>query len=476
MSMIEKHFKGPGGMGEMIAIAAPMVISNACDTIMTFTDRYFLSRLGSAQMSAAMGGGMTCFMLMTFFIGLTGYLTAIVAQYLGAGKRERCASVLAQGLIISLAAYPLVLACRPLGFKLFEFAGIAPEQLVPQKAYFSILLYGVVIGLFRHCFACFFSGLGRTRIVMFASLGAMAINIGANYILIFGRLGFPALGIEGAAYGTLIGGACGLLVLLLAFVFMKRREPDGVWGAFVFDWQIMKKIFRFGSPAGLEFVLNFMAFNAMIMAFQSKGLVVSSAVTMLFNWDMVSFVPLIGVGVGVTSLVGKYMGAGDPETAHRSTISGLKMGWMYSAVILVFFFGYPHILVGMFKPAGEDQVFAEAAPLAITMIRMASLYVMIESVVVAFSSALRGAGDTFWTMCISVTLHWIMVPVMIFILKFTSAPATTAWGCGIGTFLLFSLAFYLRYRSGRWRSIKVVGDDGETQNPPLEDFHEQAEL
>ncbi|MFA5316170.1 MAG: MATE family efflux transporter, partial [Dehalococcoidales bacterium] len=136
-----------GSMGEMIAIALPMVVSASCDTIMVFTDRLFLSRLGSEMMNAAMGGGLTSFMLMSFFLGLTGYSTALVAQYLGAGRKKSCAVVVSQAVIIALAAYPVILALRPLGHMLFEMSGITASQLAPQKLYFNILLWASIIGL-----------------------------------------------------------------------------------------------------------------------------------------------------------------------------------------------------------------------------------------------------------------------------------------------------------------------------------------
>ena len=89
--LLERHLEGPGGIRQMVAIALPMVVSNACETVMTFTDRLFLSRLGPEFMSAAMAGGLASFSLMTFFLGLTGYTTAMAAQYLGNGRTKYCA-------------------------------------------------------------------------------------------------------------------------------------------------------------------------------------------------------------------------------------------------------------------------------------------------------------------------------------------------------------------------------------------------
>ena len=104
-----------GSIREMAAIALPMVVSMSCDTLMIFTDRLFLSRLGPEQMNAAMGGGLTAFMMMSFFIGLTGYATALVAQCLGAGQKNRCAVVLTQAAILSglAAAFQPFIVQRP---------------------------------------------------------------------------------------------------------------------------------------------------------------------------------------------------------------------------------------------------------------------------------------------------------------------------------------------------------------------------
>ena len=187
---------------------------------------------------------------------------------------------------------------------------------------------------------------------------------------------------------------------------------------------------------------------------------------------MVSFVPLIGVEIGVTSLVGRYMGAGRPDIAHNSAMSGLKTGWIYSIVILFLFVFLPEQLVKLFSPDGSQAIFVQAAPLAVTMIRMASLYVMVEALVVVFSGALRGAGDTFWTMCISVGIHWFLLPILILMMNVLNYSAVTAWLTLILTFMIFSFLFYLRYRSGRWREMKIVTDAGETTVALHEGFRE----
>lgn len=474
--LLERHLEGPGGIRQMVAIALPMVVSNACETVMTFTDRLFLSRLGPEFMSAAMAGGLASFSLMTFFLGLTGYTTAMAAQYLGSGRTKYCALTVTQAALIALAAYPIILAARPLALLLFDVLDIPQVQREPQRLYFDILVYGSFIALLRNCLSCFFSAIGRTRIVMVSALTAMAVNVGVNYVLIFGKLGMPALGIRGAAIGTIIGGACGLAVLAAAYLSANNRRAFQVSQSFHVDKTVLLKLCRYGYPAGLEFFLNLLAFTLLIFLFQSEGIVTAAAVTVVFNWDMVAFVPLVGINIGVTSLVGRFMGAADPETAHRATLSGLKLAWMYSTCTLIAFAVFPEYLVGVFRPADSTGVFANVVPLAESMLRLAALYVFSDAMFLVFSGALRGAGDTFWAMCVSVAFHWLLVALLYVLLRVLNLGPLPAWLAVCLVFMSFSFVFYLRYRGGKWRTLRIVEPEPEAEPlPPVNNgFHEPA--
>ena len=477
--MIEKKKKDKftmGGIREMLSIAFPMVMSHACYTIMTFTDRLFLSKLGSAEMNASMGGGVMAFMMMTFFFGIITYSTALTAQYFGAGKKNRCPVVITQAIIIAIISYPTIILARPLGILLFEFMEISPEQMAHQKVYFSILMYGVIFGILRPCFTGFFSGIGKTKIVMISSAVAMGINVAVNYVLIFGKLGFPALGIRGAAYGTIIGSAGGLAVMLWKYLSKENRQEYSVMESFHFDKKAMIELLRFGYPAGVELLLNLLAFNVLIMLFHSHSPSTATAVTIVFNWDMVSFIPLLGIGISVTSLVGRYMGMKKPDIAHRCVMSGLKIGMFYSCFTIILFVGFTEILVNVFKPAQFSDIFTQAFPTAIFMLRMAAVYVMADATIVIFTGALRGAGDSFWAMALSVSMHWTLVPVLYFMLKLNNFSPEQAWVSVVIIFLVFSSLIYLRYYGGKWRQIKVVHPVQEPMDIIPDDFHPSRDL
>ncbi len=446
----------PGGVRQLLEISLPMVVSCACDTLMMFVDRLFLARLGSEYMSAAMGGGVCCFMFMTFFMGVTGYSNALVAQHLGAGIKDKCSLVTTQAILISIVAFPLILACIPLGKMIFEVSGIAPEQLRPQYEYFALVMFSTIFGLLRNSFSAFFSGIGRTRIVMIAALISMLINVVVNYLLIFGNLGFPAMGISGAAIGTIIGSATGVGVLAAVYYGRKNRIEFNVLENCRLAWGMLKTLLRLGSSFGVEMLLNVMAFNLLILAFHAYGVDIAGAVTIAYNWDMVAFIPLIGVEVGVTSLVGRFMGAGDTNLAHKVMKSGLKVAGAYSFIIMLLFFIFTKALVMVFEPQDNGVFLEVTAPLAIYMTKLISVYVLSLAVITVFAGALRGAGDTFWTMVISVIGHWVMSIVILVMSRVFDASAKDTWIGMVISVLFMALMFYLRYRQGSWKKLKVV--------------------
>ncbi len=459
MTLLKKYFKdyhNPGGIKELLILAIPMIISTACDGIMTLTDRLFLARVGPEQMNAALGGGVTMQMLMFFFVGLTGYSTALVAQYFGANDKPKATIAAFQAILITLLAWPIILIIKPLTIEYFHFMKIPESQIGYQIDYLNILAWGGLFGMLRYTLGCYFSGIGKTKIVMIATLVAMVVNVILDYILVFGKFGFPAMSVKGAALATVIGAFCAMVILFIAYLNHTNRAEFAVMKSFHFNRSIMKKLIYYGSPAGIEMFLNFLAFSFMVSLFHAQGEVVATASTIMFNWDLVSFIPLLGIEISVTSLTGRYMGAQNPELAHRSAISAVKSGVFYSAIILALFVFIPKTLVQVFHPETASDVFEGAIPIAVSMIRIASLYVLVEAVMVAMVGALRGAGDTYFTMIASVTAHWSIVPMLYLALNVFKLSVPFSWFLLVLLFLVFCTVLIYRFHSGKWKKLRVI--------------------
>lgn len=458
IKLYTRDYHKAGGIKELLILAFPMIISTACDGVMTFTDRLFLSRLGPEHMNAAMGGAVTFQMLTFFFMGLTGYSTALVAQYFGAGERANTTRAAFQAILITLLAWPTILLLKDVAIRFFYFMEISESQIGHQIEYLNILVWGGIFGMMRYTLGCYFTGIGKTKIVMSATILAMMVNVVLDYILILGKFGFEPMGVRGAAIATISGAFSAVLMLTIAYLGRNNRQMFFVASSFRFSLDIMKRLIRYGYPAGLELSLNFLAFGIMIALFHSQGDVVATASTIMFNWDLVAFIPLLGIEIAVTSLVGRYMGAGRPQAAHRAALSAIRTGIFYSVAILILFLTVPEFLVRIFRPMEYDPIFETAVPLAAAMIRIAALYVLALAVMVALVGALRGAGDTFFTMVISVSAHWLFVPLLYVSLKIFNLSVVISWFLLVVFFLIFCVILIWRFNTGKWKKIKVIGN------------------
>ncbi|MCL4101022.1 MULTISPECIES: MATE family efflux transporter [unclassified Fibrobacter] len=449
-------FRKNGDIKDVLVVALPMLLSMSFDTLMTFVDRLFLSRLGPAEMNASLGAGGMNLVLITFFTGMISYTTAMVAQRFGAGKKQECASVFMQAVYLSLACVPFLYLMIPLGHLIFEQQGLAADQLAYQKLYFNILMIGGIVSLVRNAAPCFFSGIGETKIIMKAAFAGMLVNIVCNYFLIFGVGPCPRLGVAGAAYGTVIGNIVSTVMLFVVYFGKRYHSLYGTRSNLKFNLAQVKELLKRGMPSGVEMFLNMAAFQLMILLFHGLGAEAATAASIMFNWDMVAYVPLMGLEVASTSLVGRYVGAKSAAAASRSTYSGLKVGWGYSLLIAVLLIFLPGVLADVFRPdvtasAEAIAIFESARPMGIFMLRFATLYIFVEVLLVVYCGALRGAGDTVWVMCACAVMNWfntIALYVAAYIIK---VPPHYAWIIVVCVYSTAPVLFYLRWKSGKWR-------------------------
>lgn len=452
-----KKFKKNGDVKDVLVVALPMLLSMSFDTIMTFIDRLFLSKLGPAEMNAALGAGAVQLALTMFFTGAISYTTAMVAQRLGAKKTSDCARVFMQAVYLSLISVPLLYLTIPLGHLAFGMEHLPADQLEYQKTYFNILMFGGVINLVRNAAPCFFSGIGETKIVMKAAFVGMIVNVACNFVLIYGLGPIPALGVAGAAYGTLIGNLVSTVILFAKFFAKSCNSRFNTRSSFAFSWPLTRELLQKGIPSGVEMFLNMSAFQLMILMFHALGPDAATASSVMFNWDMVAYVPLMGLEVASTSLVGRYVGAHDAAAATRSTYSGLKLGWGYSLLMGVFFVFLPGVLTDIFRPdmaeasAEAIGIFDAARPMSIFMLRIATFYIFVEVLLVVYAGALRGAGDTVWVMFTCAIMNWCVSGALYVAAYIFHLPAHYAWIAVVAVYSTAPVIFWWRWKSGKWR-------------------------
>ncbi|NMA43819.1 MAG: MATE family efflux transporter [Oligosphaeraceae bacterium] len=462
--LTDRSQRSTDGIAALIPIALPMIISNIFDTVMMFVDRLYLAYVGKEHMAACMNAGLTSGTCTVFFAGVASYVSAMVARSYGARQFSQCPRIVYQGMRFALFSYPLVLLIGLIAINSFTWAGHSNMQIQLEETYFRWMLFGgTLLSLLRTPLASFFSGIGKTSVIMKASFVSMLVNLLFNYLLIYGKFGFPRLEINGAAIGTLLASLVLNIILAIAFQRETRSKEYRSVCPWRFDAAISKTLLKFGIPTGMDYFLSTSAFNLTIAVFHGYGADAAAAVTIVMNWDLLAFFPLQGVQVAITTLVGQNLGAKNIPAATRTAYSGCKLNLLYSLFILLIFLGMPSLLVSIFTPESGGIDYSQVKKLAVPMLRWAGFYLIFDSVYISFSGALRGGGDTLWAMIIGLIFHWslaINVLLTTYLFKFSLMGSWIVW---VLSSVTGGTLIYWRFRTGKWKHIKLSSNENEAE-------------
>ncbi len=450
--LLKKLYLSKETLFELVKIAVPMVVSQGAFAVMIFTDRYFMSQIDPVHMAAALGGGVATFFSFCFFSGLFSYTNAMAAQYLGAREEAKCSKVVTQGMIMTLMSIPLLIIITFSVAGIFEGMGHDPIQVELERSYYLILMLGTPVFLAKICIASYFAGIGRTYIVMICDVCGLVLNVPLCYAMVFGKFGLPEMGIVGAGFSTIIAELFSFSLFIIFYLQKEHREKFKILQSFHLDMGILRRFLRLGFPSGLELFLNVAAFNLFLLMFQAYGVVEGASAAIVFNWDILSFVPMIGLNIGVISLIGRFVGAQDMERANEVIAAGFLMGIAYSAVLAILYITFRFQLVEIFAPPDGD--FSEIRSLAAFMMVGLSSYAMADAICLVSGGVLRGAGDTRWLMIVSVSLHWAMLVAQYFIILVFKLDPRISWLAFVVLMLCIAVVYMWRLVSGKWRDLE----------------------
>lgn len=453
-------------------MAVPTVLNTASFTIMQFADGLMVSRLGPQALSAQFIGGITAFTPVCFFIGLLSCVSTFASQNLGAGRPERAARYGWNGVWIAWAAAAgLALLILPAPY-LLALYGHDAELVAMETAYFRILIGGVIFNLTARALASWFVGIHRPGVTLAAGVLANVVNLVANYALIFGRWGFPALGLAGAGLGTVMGTVVEAAVLAAVFLagpIARRYDVRRQMGA---AWSAVKDLLRVGSPAGAMFVGDVLMWaifmGAIIGHFGTKHL---AAAAVLNRYWHLCFMPALGVSAAVTAIVGRYCGAGLHRVAFRRAHAGLILVEAYMVTMgVVIWFGRD-FFVGIFNGtrfdwdwgtwtlhmdvAARDPEVQAIATAAVIFILICQAF---DALNIIFIGALRGAGDTLVPGIVQLALAYGLGLGGSALIAWAAPQwgSLGPWGTASGYVIVLGLFMWARFLGGRWRRIRLV--------------------
>ncbi len=446
----------PGGSREMMRLAWPLIVSNSFFTLQIFIDRLLLTRYEANAVSAATLTGMLFWTTFVLFQTTANYVTTFVAQYLGAQRIERIGPVVWQGLYFSLASGLLFLLLIPLSGPLFQAFGHAPELMAAEGIYFRCLTWICLPMLILATISGFFAGLGDSRTVMWLNLVGLVVNVVLDYLLIYGVAGFPELGIRGAGLATIAAAWVSALVAIGLFLREKYRSQYGTLHGWRLELPLFGRLMRYGVPSGMQWMLEGSAFTVFFIILGEFGKIEFAASSVAFTINMLAFLPMMGIGQAVAVLVGQRLGEDQPEIAERSTYTGFVIAWVYMASIAVFYVAFPSLFIVPFASANNAEDWPAIAAMVRALLWFIALYSLFDSMNLVFSFALRGAGDTLFVSLVSLSLSWpLMVIPSALSLQWGWSPYWP-WAFAAVYIVLMACIFLLRFRTGKWKSMRVI--------------------
>jgi MATE family multidrug resistance protein len=384
------------------------------------------------------------------FIGTATGVQTFVAQHHGAGDEARCGAWVWHALSVLVPAAAVVAAGVGF-FAPFLLAALGPSPELQAKAleFLPGRLLGLVGTVVAFGWVSFFRGIGDTRTPMLGAVLANLVNVTLGYGLIFGELGFPRLGVAGSGAAMAVGEWTMALFLGIAASRRGVRMRYGT-GPIRARAAALRRVLRTGLPIGGQWVLDmsaFAVFTTLVARMGDASMAASQAFISLLS---LSFMQASGLSVAAATLVGRYVGAGDPAAAERSFRTALGLAGALGASVALLFVAIPETLLGLFS---EDAgVLALGGPL----LALGAGFQLLDALGIAASGALRGAGDTRWPFLAQAGLAWFVFLPAAWLFGVTLGGGLTgAWAGGLVYVAGLALAFVWRFRAGSWRRIHI---------------------
>jgi MATE family multidrug resistance protein len=445
-----------GTLRELLRVAVPLIVSSGSQSLIHVIDRIILARWSVDAVAAAMPAGILFWSLLSLPFGTAVYVNTFVAQYTGAGQKERVSASLWQGTYFALICGSLLACCGPFAPQLLSWTGHSGPVLSMEIDYFSVLSYGALPALLTVVFSAYFSGRGRTVVVMCVNLAAAVINGVLDVLLVFGLGPIPSLGIAGAAWATNFANvfSCGAFAVLL--VYAMRAEGYPVWSARRFDRELSWRMLRYGLPTGFQFLVDVGAFLLFVVFVGRLGTAQLAATTIAFNLNSMAFIPMYGMGTGILTIVGRRIGEKRPDHAARTTWLGLKVSAAYMSACAVVYLFLPHLLLIPYV-SKDPASFVEVEPMVVVLLRFVSMYLFFDAMAIVFGSAIRGAGDSQFSLWWTFALSWLLMVLPTFLaVRWGYGGLYACWTAATVYITVLGIGFLWRFRAGHWREMSVI--------------------
>jgi len=440
-------------MRGVIRMTVPMVVTICSRLVMDLADFKMVSYLGPNAQGALLPAQITLWTVTVLGFVTVTMVNTFVSQSLGRDRKSDTGAYAWQGVYLSLVFGAACLALIPALPAVFAWIGHSPgiQKLEVEYAWIGVLTIAPTAA--GEALASFFNGVHKPRVSMWSAIEANLINIGVSMMLIFGLLGFPAMGVAGAAWGTLVGVTYRLFRLLWVFTSGQYGLTYGGRWRWRPDLTKAKAIIRVGSPQGFQAFSDVIVWAIFVNILIGRTFGDADLIGTNVAWQYlrISFMPAFGLGIAVTSLVGKAVGQRDHAQAMRLTRIAAGLLCVYMLTLSIVYLLFRRELIGWWT-SDADVIRVGAMIMFCTVI-----FQFFDGLGIVYQSALKGAGDTFWPAMVTSICHWTFT-VGGGGLMITLKPELGSLGpWSAATFLLtfLGLVLWWRWRSGAWQRVDI---------------------
>ena len=394
-----------------LRLAWPVIVAELGWMFMGVVDTLMVGRVAPEAIGAVGLGSILYFSAAIFGMGLLLGLDTFVSQSFGAGQLRECHRWLRAGVHLAcLATLPLCAVSWTM-VALMPALGLHPDVLRMTAPYVTVVAFGSLPLLLYAAFRRYLQAVGLVRPVMVTLVAANLVNAGANWVLIFGNLGMPALGVTGAAYATNIGRLFMAAALLTAIVRHEREHRAGLFDIpfLQVEWPRIKRLFRLGAPAATQLTAEVGVFGAVAALAGRIDPVALAAHQVALNLASVTFMVPLGLASAGAVRVGHAIGRRSVDGAARAggAVIALALGAMSASALLFVTGAEP--LVRIFT---DD---AAVVATGVTLVRVAAAFQLFDGLQVVTTGTLRGLGDTRTPMLANLIGHWLIaLPIAAF--------------------------------------------------------------
>jgi MATE family multidrug resistance protein len=439
---------------EVFKVALPLILSSSCHAINMFVDRLMLARHSSEAVSAAFTAGLTNFTLSCLFVGLISYTGTFVAQYEGAKHREMIGKVVWHGVYLAILGGILMFTGTFWSRSLFSLFGHAANVLEQEIAYFNVTSKGTIVFLLGIALSTFWSGRGKTALVMIVASIITLCNIPLNYMLIFGNSLIPSLGATGAALGTIIAEGIGLVIYIVLFFRKSIREKFYTLNC-AFDGKLLTRMFKFGLPSGIHLALDLFSFNLFTLLLGCYGTAVHEATSITFGINSIAYCPVLGIGTAASILVGQAIGAENVLLAKKSVRNSLIIVQGYTLFIFILFTFFQDLILAPFVRPGDVAQVASLVN-AKYMLYFIAAYLFFDGFNITLAHAIRGAGDTKFPMWVMGICGGLFFALPCYLFYYFKVHWCSLWITMVVYIIILCFVFIARYLGGKWTKMRVI--------------------